>query len=329
MTGTSPFSYQSPSYHSSSYLPKLEANFFRDFSCCGQTLPSLHDLLQHYEEVHAQQLQSGQLTLPQTGSRDARPGNMPTNGNNGPGGLSILRQQQAHQQKLAQLANQNQGGNRTDRLGSMGMGMSGVDVAEEMEMDDGEITPPTSNIQMMSALSTGLSQHQDQQSQQSQLQAALRLSTQLPNSTMQLSNPTVSSVNTPNMPNPMSPNTERYMSPESSVPGTPRGDGNTSFDNLNFQNMNLGNNMYLPMDNSDMNLDLCIADPGKALYNPMGANGPRGFQQLSLAQLRAAREQSELARMMAVDGLSHPAMGAGVNIPGDGNSQANWGCSRG
>ncbi|KAI9805904.1 MAG: hypothetical protein M1825_000518 [Sarcosagium campestre] len=55
MAGTSPFAYQTPSYHSSSYLPKLEANFMRDFSCCGTTLPSLHDLLQHYEESHAQQ----------------------------------------------------------------------------------------------------------------------------------------------------------------------------------------------------------------------------------------------------------------------------------
>jgi len=55
MAGTSPFPYQSPSYHSSSYLPKLEANFMRDFSCCGKTLPTLHDLLQHYEECHAQQ----------------------------------------------------------------------------------------------------------------------------------------------------------------------------------------------------------------------------------------------------------------------------------
>ncbi|KAI4123958.1 MAG: hypothetical protein LQ347_005925, partial [Umbilicaria vellea] len=56
MQGTSPFTYQSPSFHSSSYLPKLEANFMRDFSCCGKTLPSLHDLLQHYEESHAQQI---------------------------------------------------------------------------------------------------------------------------------------------------------------------------------------------------------------------------------------------------------------------------------
>ena len=54
MAGTSPFAFQSPSYHSSSYLPKLEANFMKDFSCCGLTLPTLHDLLHHYEEAHAQ-----------------------------------------------------------------------------------------------------------------------------------------------------------------------------------------------------------------------------------------------------------------------------------
>ena len=57
MQGTSPFAYQSsPSFHSSSYLPKLEANFMRDFSCCDLTLPSLHELLQHYEEHHTDQV---------------------------------------------------------------------------------------------------------------------------------------------------------------------------------------------------------------------------------------------------------------------------------
>jgi transcription factor SFP1 len=55
MQGTSPFAYQTPSFHSSSYLPKLEANFMRDFSCCGLTIPGLHELLQHYEEQHTHQ----------------------------------------------------------------------------------------------------------------------------------------------------------------------------------------------------------------------------------------------------------------------------------
>ncbi|OAL68208.1 hypothetical protein A7C99_0608 [Trichophyton rubrum] len=77
MTGTSPFTLQSPSYHLSSYLPKLEANFMRDFSCCGITLPSLHDLLQHYEEAHAQrspQPPQRPAQSNQTASSDNRPG---------------------------------------------------------------------------------------------------------------------------------------------------------------------------------------------------------------------------------------------------------------
>ncbi|PHH82324.1 hypothetical protein CDD82_6360 [Ophiocordyceps australis] len=45
---------QSSSLHSSSYIPKLEASFMRDFMCCGVVLPNLHDLLQHYEESHTQ-----------------------------------------------------------------------------------------------------------------------------------------------------------------------------------------------------------------------------------------------------------------------------------
>lgn len=38
--------------NSTSYLPKLEADFCKDYSCCGQILPTLHDLLRHYEEAH-------------------------------------------------------------------------------------------------------------------------------------------------------------------------------------------------------------------------------------------------------------------------------------
>ena len=36
-------------------MPKLEANFMRDFFCCGMVLADLHDLLQHYEECHVQE----------------------------------------------------------------------------------------------------------------------------------------------------------------------------------------------------------------------------------------------------------------------------------
>ena len=35
-----------------SYLPKIEANFMNNLTCCALTPPDLHTLLQHYEEVH-------------------------------------------------------------------------------------------------------------------------------------------------------------------------------------------------------------------------------------------------------------------------------------
>lgn len=42
----------SDSIPNSSYLADLEANYCKDYSCCGQLLPTLHDLLKHYEEMH-------------------------------------------------------------------------------------------------------------------------------------------------------------------------------------------------------------------------------------------------------------------------------------
>lgn len=40
--------------NNNSYLADLEANYCKDYSCCGQILPTLHDLLRHYEEMHIQ-----------------------------------------------------------------------------------------------------------------------------------------------------------------------------------------------------------------------------------------------------------------------------------
>src|SRR5579862_3685596 len=107
MAGTSPFTYQSPSYHSSSYLPKLEANFMRDFSCCGITLPSLHDLLQHYEESHAQELPQSVQRSPQpgqSGQQSAAPSNKAALA----AGAAAAVQQQAQQQQQQQQLQQQQ-----------------------------------------------------------------------------------------------------------------------------------------------------------------------------------------------------------------------------
>ncbi|KAM3163895.1 Split finger protein [Lachancea thermotolerans] len=42
----------SPPGAASAYLPNLEKQYCKDYSCCGLLLPGLHDLLRHYEEAH-------------------------------------------------------------------------------------------------------------------------------------------------------------------------------------------------------------------------------------------------------------------------------------
>jgi hypothetical protein len=41
----------------------LEHHFCRDFTCCGQTLGDLHDLLEHYEECHVRLEEEDRTTL--------------------------------------------------------------------------------------------------------------------------------------------------------------------------------------------------------------------------------------------------------------------------
>src|SRR5271154_3724551 len=36
----------------SSFLPHVEQDILKDFSCCGIDLPDLHALLRHYEDIH-------------------------------------------------------------------------------------------------------------------------------------------------------------------------------------------------------------------------------------------------------------------------------------
>lgn len=42
----------SPPVAYNAYLPNLEKQYCKDYSCCGLSLPGLHDLLRHYEETH-------------------------------------------------------------------------------------------------------------------------------------------------------------------------------------------------------------------------------------------------------------------------------------
>ncbi|KIH91907.1 c2h2 transcription factor [Sporothrix brasiliensis 5110] len=147
--GTSPnmAAHQSPSLHSTSYLPKMEANFMRDFMCCDRIWPTMHDLLQHYEESHTRQAPStsrhvggNTLSIPgsqrnangaslgvpgqsnlqaiqqgQLGQASSRPGGAPANGNGnglsmglGVGGFQQMVRQQQLQQPAGGVQQQQQ-----------------------------------------------------------------------------------------------------------------------------------------------------------------------------------------------------------------------------
>lgn len=296
MAGTSPFPYQSPSYHSSSYLPKLEANFMKDFSCCGNTLPTLHDLLQHYEESHAQQtpasLRNNSSTVrarensthngkgplaAQTSSAVPHHAQQQQNHTSQPrlsglqmpqagasvGGIQLMRQQQ-RSQPATPVQKTNQGANDE---------MDGV---EDMEMDDA-IGPMDSTPDTPVRASHN---HQPVQvAQQSMFGRQPRPTINI-NSTMQHSglrtsqpptpaassfgfanNPTVSSVNTPTLTAQPMQQSQRF-SPDASAPGTPS-EMDADFTSMPMNmglNMNMGNrnmsNMNYPFNFSGHDLGL-------------------------------------------------------------------------
>lgn len=228
--------FQSPSFHSSSYLPKMEASFMKDFSCCGITLDSLHDLLQHFEEVHAQPSAQALARLSQSSQGGAVAASRPDSSNTmnptaSDAGINPQRgfnppqnAQQITPGFQSQSSNTN-GFNRT-QLSTV----QDMDELGDMEMDDAnQTTPPAQNGH----------QHYQQQNQQqynannsrippplnmnlanAMQSSGLRSSTPTtPSSGYPLqNNPTVSSVNTPTLgTHPM----QQNISPESSIPGTP------------------------------------------------------------------------------------------------------------
>jgi transcription factor SFP1 len=341
MAGTSPAQFNnSPSFHSSSYLPKMEANFMKDFTCCGLTLASLHDLLQHFEETHAnapasRASQSGQGGLP------------PTNGVSAAGVTAGQTQTQgepaAHTQHGFQPRQGSVGGFRQQRLGSDGFNRTSLstvqdmDTLEDMEMDDvGTGLDGLAPIEEVPSPFT--SQQQSQFSQnQSQLQPlnvnlanmqqhqGLRTSTPTtPAASQQFglqNNPTVSSVNTPTL---GTVQMQNLTSPESSHPGTPAeldmdfangfGMGGMGMQgmqgmDMNFGNMNFGNGM----NNGMAGFDGTIDQPGKRLFSKQG--GGLTQQQLQAAynnfqKMGAAGDQSELAKRIREQQIL-----AGANIP--------------
>lgn len=288
----------------------------KDFACCGQTLPTLHDLLQHYEEAHAQQTTQSLRTasIAARGRENSTPNSkaaiaaqaasavqqqaqqqqqaQPTrslglqmpSGGSGVGGIQLMRQQQQSQpstpiQKNVQPISED------------------MDAVEDMEMDDvGPLddtpeTPVQTHAPVQPAqqsmfgqqrptlnLNSGSLQHSGLRTSQPTTPATAGFGFQ--------NNPTVSSVNTPTLSTQPIQQQSHQFSPDTSVPGTPAGEMEDGFGNMPM-NMNMGNlnmnmaNMNFPfgMGNDSLSLDLCIDEPAKRLYSPNGFPNQQRLQQ--------------------------------------------------
>lgn len=300
MSGTSPFAFNSPSYHSSSYLPKLEANFMKDFSCCGLTLPSLHDLLQHYEEAHAQKDPS-QADLTQPPLPDSRAALAATTAANVQQEAQerVQQQQQSHHQAPVRPFGTHQpyhqSNQRPAQFSNTLQTIPDMDTVDDMEMDDidgaDETTPPpnlyTQNATQLSPQGTFNAPIQPQIPQLNtnmmQGHQAYRQST--PNTPIasggRASAPFQgNSGSSTLMANPMQQFQDLQNAyrgtPDSSAPGTPGelDDGLMSgMDDMSMQN----NQMFGGMPNAFGNfgfgmnndmIDLCIDEPAKRLFSP-------------------------------------------------------------
>ncbi|KAG5998918.1 hypothetical protein E4U54_002099 [Claviceps lovelessii] len=273
---------QSSSFHSSSYLPKLEANFMKDFTCCEKILPNLHDLLQHYEEAHTQSspstsrhnafsqfgmpgasnMSSSRTTPSGSGSGHVGPGQPPgQNGQRlspGAGGLVMGGLQ----------AGGINGGPMNPALAT---NISDeMDAVADMEMDEavGTMELDESNKMHQTRQLFGQQQRPQLSMNTSGITQGLRTSqppTPAATSFGLQNNPTVSSVNTPTlataqqMPQQQTQSGRGMDDMDEDLPGMPMGGGNAT---------DLGDGNYA---NGAHDSNFCINDPGKHLFSPGGA----------------------------------------------------------
>ncbi|MCJ1403709.1 Transcriptional regulator of ribosomal biogenesis proteins [Xylographa trunciseda] len=336
MQGSSPFPYRSPSFHSSSYLPKLEATFMKDFSCCGLTLPSLHELLQHYEEAHAQQMpppmatQFSHATLASPDTRAAIASAAASNIQQ-----QVQQQQGGHSgQHLSNTLGVPRGSQQHPQFKTGDFArtplqpVQDMDAVEDMELDETDFNstalsqPPYNNLenpqmiprsqfgQSSAARVPPLDMNALQFGNPLQVRQGLRLSQpSTPVSggrpgAMYHNNPTVSSVNTPTLSAHPLQHQQFRNTPDSSAPGTP-GELDPEFLG-NIDNMSMDaqfGNMIMPpsignygFGNGGEMLDLCIDEPAKRLFQQ---NGGLSNQQQAQARLGGNSQygaNSELAR---------------------------------
>jgi transcription factor SFP1 len=313
----------------------------RDFACCGLTLPTLHDLLQHYEESHAQQTPQSLRTAAanQRARENSTPNSKAAIAAQAASAVQQQAQQQQSQQRMTNLqmtpSGSNMGGIQLMRQQQQSQPSTPVqknlheDEVEDMEMDDditmdqSAETPVQPNPQVQQSmfgqqqrpalsLNANTMQHSGLRTSQPPTPAASGFGFQ--------HNPTVSSVNTPTL---STRAMQQTFSPDSSVPGTPAGEMEDDFSNMQ-RNMNMGKmNMSFPFGygQNDLGLDLCIDEPAKRLFSPNGgSNNQRALQQqfaqFGVGQGQFANNNDLMAyrqqQLMAMNEMGNPQAAAAL-----------------
>ena len=329
MTGTSPYiNNQSSSFHSSSYIPRLEASFMRDFFCCDRTWPTLHDLLQHYEEHHhptntpaaardvfgavqanprgpasragsvapsvggARQASQALLGFPQ--QRQVGPGM-------GVGGIGQMMRQQQHQttgssQKASGLSHMNMN-DEMDAVGDMELD----ETVGPMDMDDN-----TRTIQQTRQLFGQQQRPQLHLNSSGLPHQALRTSQPPTPATVSFgfqNNPTVSSVNTPTL-------TTQQGLPQRGQQFGQDGNGDEDEDlpgmpmKMNLGNMNLGGAQLGGLAFGALGT---IDDPAKRLFSPGGTTQMTSQQRALDQQLQMQQQLQQHLQAMNLDLSQFPA----------------------
>ncbi|KAH7027739.1 uncharacterized protein B0I36DRAFT_247305 [Microdochium trichocladiopsis] len=306
LTGTSPWQGAQPSssFHSNSYIPKMEAEYLRDFLCCNQRLDSFHDLLRHYETVHTgsnaqpnnkpampmgQRLSVSKQQLTPGGFGSGTPSHqgfqspsqlgfgqqnrgMNSNGSNGLGGFGGMQlggQSLGNGQKASGLTNM-QTNDEMETVGEMELD----ETVGMMEMDD-----PSRNLQQTRQMFGGQQTRPQLQLNSGALGQGLRTSqpsTPGAGGFNFQNNPTVSSVNTPTL------STQGLGQPAN---------GEDDFAGLDAS-LNLGDFSNLDA----TSLEYFINDPAKSLYS---SNANSASQRAALATQMAqfGLDQNQFANM--------------------------------
>ncbi|KAF1835284.1 hypothetical protein BDW02DRAFT_619381 [Decorospora gaudefroyi] len=330
MAGTSPAPLvaNSPSFHSSSYLPKMEAAFMKDFTCCGLTLASLHDLLQHFEETHANPPATRPSQPPQNGFQNTSGAPTTSIAPSQTQGEPSYNTQNGFQSRSGSI------GASRQRLGSVSRSnlstVQDVDQLDDMDMDD-------INFDTLNPIEEQpMQQYPVQQTQFTQTQPQLNVNVNLANNMQNhqgmrtstpttpsashqfnlQNNPTVSSVNTPTL-GTMPMQNHNLTSPESSHPGTPA-ELDMDFGGFNpMMGMDMGMGMNFGNGNGNGNGNFgmsafdnngTIDQPGKRLFSKQGAGLSQAHLQAALKNYQlSGNDQSEMARRLREQQLINSA----------------------